>query len=391
MEGVEDVEAEVEALEAISAEACTILQRYPPLIELALKPLTADDVTMQANLVVRASTQYPQEPLDVELKDVKGLDDSRRSHLLSHLRTWAAQSCPHPALVGLCEEAKEKLTAMNVPDGDCCFCMDPLVSAHGHAEAAAQQQKRPLVKLMTCFHCFHSQCWNTWWTWELQQLAQRKLDRQKASKREEKEEVLRCPVCRTPVVPEDTAGCPYVEGGPNDKANEASGNAAASGHVAAEEFLTPAELKRQAEFAARYAAQQARGGLIEARRTHADSVGIIVSSLSLSSQPELATSVGNAAGEDRTEEASQAPRTECVESLSRDDDFSRNAAATSSSRSNAQSRRTASRKGTRAPYGKQQQRYLCPQQGIDANSSPATRNKVKGWLRRTNPCQKSEQ
>ncbi len=47
------------------------------------------------------------------------------------------------------QAAKELLTSMNAPDGDCCFCMLPLDMPD------SSQQSRPYMKLMSCFHCFH--------------------------------------------------------------------------------------------------------------------------------------------------------------------------------------------------------------------------------------------
>ena len=47
------------------------------------------------------------------------------------------------------QAALDKLTDMNQPDGDCCFCMFPLSTGYESSGL------RPFLKLMSCFHCFH--------------------------------------------------------------------------------------------------------------------------------------------------------------------------------------------------------------------------------------------
>lgn len=48
----------------------------------------------------------------------------------------------------ICEVAKDSLTAMNYPEGDCAFCLHPLV------ERTSLPEEEVLQKL-PCFHCFH--------------------------------------------------------------------------------------------------------------------------------------------------------------------------------------------------------------------------------------------
>lgn len=52
-------------------------------------------------------------------------------------------------LIEYVQEAVEKLSAMNHPDGDCPLCLSPLVPEE------EQSKVLPFMKLMSCFHCFH--------------------------------------------------------------------------------------------------------------------------------------------------------------------------------------------------------------------------------------------
>jgi hypothetical protein len=70
--------------------------------------------------------QYPGMIPDLELRDTKGLDDKRHAKFLCDLHAKLRQFSPGPMLVAISEAAKELLTSMNAPDGDCCFCMLPL-------------------------------------------------------------------------------------------------------------------------------------------------------------------------------------------------------------------------------------------------------------------------
>ncbi|KAI5419807.1 hypothetical protein KIW84_043825 [Lathyrus oleraceus] len=110
-------------------------------------------------LEVHATPQYPKEPPSVAIVDCKGLDQHRQKHLLNHIQTKANELSPGLMLVALCEEAVEKLSDMNHPDGDCPLCLFPLVTEEHQSETL------PFMKLMSCFHCFHSECIIRWWNW----------------------------------------------------------------------------------------------------------------------------------------------------------------------------------------------------------------------------------
>ncbi|MED6184908.1 hypothetical protein PIB30_051944 [Stylosanthes scabra] len=102
-------------------------------------------------------------------------------------------------LVALCEEAAEKLSVMNHPDGDCPLCLFPLVAEDQNST------NLPFMKLMSCFHCFHSECIIRWWNWiqtsketesAYSASATTHPNRDKNGKMQEG--VGNCPVCRKP-------------------------------------------------------------------------------------------------------------------------------------------------------------------------------------------------
>ncbi|QCE04876.1 E3 ubiquitin-protein ligase [Vigna unguiculata] len=203
----EELVAEVEAVEAVYGTDCTVLSSFPPHFHLFLKPRTADVSSQQfveAVLEIRATLQYPKEPPSIELVDCKGLDEQRQKHLLNYIQSKACEISPCLMLVALCEEAVEKLSAMNHPDGDCPLCLFPLVPEDQQSETL------PFMKLMSCFHCFHSECIIRWWKW-LQSskepdsantdsvAAHRNHDNHKKME----ESVGNCPVCRKPFLAKD--------------------------------------------------------------------------------------------------------------------------------------------------------------------------------------------
>jgi hypothetical protein len=102
----EEVEEEVEAVQAIYEGDCMILQKFPPHLSVALKPHTADDPSRQfveAVLVIKASDQYPGVIPDLELRDTKGLDDKRHAKFLCDLHAKLRQFPPGPMLVAISE------------------------------------------------------------------------------------------------------------------------------------------------------------------------------------------------------------------------------------------------------------------------------------------------
>ena len=68
--------------------------------------------------------------------------------MLGLLREEATAMAGEMMLGHLCETAKTRLTEMNSPEGDCAFCLLPLVEDGKHVGS------KQLLKL-ACFHCYH--------------------------------------------------------------------------------------------------------------------------------------------------------------------------------------------------------------------------------------------
>ncbi|OMP00745.1 Zinc finger, RING-type [Corchorus olitorius] len=196
----EEVKIEVEAVQSVYGEDCQVIESYPPCIHLHIKPRTADVSSQQfveAVIGIRATSKYPKEPPLIYLIDSKGLDEQRQTHLISSIRDRACELPSCFMLVAICEEAVEKLSSMNHPDGDCPLCLFPLMSEDD------QKETLPFMKLMSCFHCFHSECIIRWWTWIQTDNKDAKntssstlsLSRNRGSG-QEKESMGNCPVCR---------------------------------------------------------------------------------------------------------------------------------------------------------------------------------------------------
>ncbi|CDP09429.1 unnamed protein product [Coffea canephora] len=171
----EEVAAELEAVEAVYSQDSYILRNYPPHLHIQVKPRTADVSSQQfveAIIGIQATSKYPDEPPIISIVDSKGLDDVRQNQLIASIRDKAIELSSCLMLVALCEEAVEKLSSMNHPDGDCPLCLNPLLDEKDGNDSL------PFMKLMSCFHCFHCECIIRWWNW-LQ--AQKELDHANAS------------------------------------------------------------------------------------------------------------------------------------------------------------------------------------------------------------------
>ncbi|KAK7350450.1 hypothetical protein VNO77_09103 [Canavalia gladiata] len=207
MANEEEVVAEVEAVEAVYGSDCVFLHSFPPHFHISLKPRTADVSSQQfveAVLEIQASQQYPKEPPCVNIVDCKGLDEQRQKHLLNYIQSKAYELSPCLMIVALCEEAVEKLSAMNHPDGDCPLCLFPLVAED------QQNETLPFMKLMSCFHCFHSECIIRWWNWlqNSKETESTNSDNAIAHPNQDnykkiEESVGNCPVCRKPFLAKD--------------------------------------------------------------------------------------------------------------------------------------------------------------------------------------------
>ncbi|CAM8937975.1 unnamed protein product [Rhodiola kirilowii] len=191
----EELLAEIEAVQAVYGEDCVVVERFPPHIRLHIKPRTADvssEQFVEAVITIRAGSKYPDEPPHIDIVDSKGLDEERKTELVTSVRNKASELASYLMLVALCEEAVEKLSDMNHPEGDCPLCLCPLFPEDEDDESL------PFMKLMSCFHCFHSECIIRWWNWLQVQnnLNPSKLSNQQDKPEETVEGMGTCPVCR---------------------------------------------------------------------------------------------------------------------------------------------------------------------------------------------------
>lgn len=149
-------------------------------------------------LLMCFNADYPQSTLAASLLQPKGLGDSRKQQLLDTLLQEATSMQGELCMGHLVQTAKDWLTAHNVPEGDCAFCLLPLVPVAASATcdssapkpsssssttgaatktmpATAAQCTGPLVRV-PCFHSFHGGCYREWWVWQQQRLeAEEKL------------------------------------------------------------------------------------------------------------------------------------------------------------------------------------------------------------------------
>ncbi|XP_051130485.1 uncharacterized protein LOC127250981 [Andrographis paniculata] len=158
----EAIAAEVEAVKAVYGEDCRVIEAFPPHLCVHLKPRTAEVSSQQfveATIGIHAGSKYPEVPPDITIIDSKGLDEQRQKHLIARIQDKASELASCLMLVALCEEAVERLSTMNHPEGDCPLCLYPLLDEN------AENNSLPFMKLMSCFHCFHCNCIIRWWNW----------------------------------------------------------------------------------------------------------------------------------------------------------------------------------------------------------------------------------
>lgn len=76
-------------------------------------------------------------------------------------RLQAALEAEAAALVGelqlghLCETAADLLSAANQPEGDCAFCLEPLLLPPTAGASAANGGAAAVLRL-GCYHCYHT-------------------------------------------------------------------------------------------------------------------------------------------------------------------------------------------------------------------------------------------
>ncbi|GAB2290090.1 hypothetical protein Dimus_024379 [Dionaea muscipula] len=270
----EEVMMEVEAVQAVYAGDCTVLTSYPPHLRVHIMPRTADVSSQQfveVDIEIRAGSLYPTDPPDINVIGSKGLDGERLKHLAASLRDKAAELSSCLMLVALCEEAVEKLSIMNHPDGDCPLCLHPLVIDDDSGSL-------PFMKLMSCFHCFHSECIIRWWKWLREQDESTCVNSSSglssfADDKRRKDSMRSCPLCRKVIHAEDIehvinlAGSQSAQLDLDDKGVHDSENLLLG---------TDSETRRRRKFETLLQMQKEHGGLIEPRTD-----GVLFSSMSI--------------------------------------------------------------------------------------------------------------
>ena len=81
-----------------------------------------------------------------------GLGDKRQAEVHIRLQEEAAGLAGYMMLGHLCEMARDLLTAMNAPEGDCIFCRCPLLQEDEPPGPSGREQQ--LFKL-PCYHVYH--------------------------------------------------------------------------------------------------------------------------------------------------------------------------------------------------------------------------------------------
>lgn len=185
----ETVAVEIEALVFTYGCSLQILSKNPLKLSVNVEPFTGEDDTrmyVRADLLLSADERYPDCVPSVELQNVQGryspilraendngisrlegvllvllfaggvkhvlmgagLGDARKAKMLERLHEEAHSSVGNMMVGLLIETARDTLTAMNIPEGDCIFCMCPLSETSGTIDSLE------LMKL-PCYHCFH--------------------------------------------------------------------------------------------------------------------------------------------------------------------------------------------------------------------------------------------
>ncbi|XP_057980946.1 uncharacterized protein LOC131166427 isoform X2 [Malania oleifera] len=214
-------------------------------------------------------SEYPKETPCICIIESKGLDEERQRQLLTCIQDKAIELSSCSMLIALCEEAVERLSLMNHPDGNCPLCLHHLVLDDD------EDNILPFMKLMSCFHCFHSECIIRWWQWLQMEKVTDFRNSSPATihpSRERKnsqdvpgimeENVGNCPVCRKVFVTKDIEHVLELVGTCASKMSS-SGN-----EVSDDEKLlqSDSEVFRRHKFETILRLQQENSGLIEPKR-----------------------------------------------------------------------------------------------------------------------------
>ncbi|KAG6393353.1 hypothetical protein SASPL_147592 [Salvia splendens] len=262
----EEVMAEVEAAQAVYGDDCLVIETYPPHLHVHLKPRTAEvssEQFVEATIGMQAGRKYPEEPPVIRIIDSKGLDEQRQKHLMESICSKAFELASCLMLVALCEEAVEKLSSMNHPEGDCPLCLFPLL------DEDAGNNSLPFMKLMSCFHCFHCDCIIRWWNWIQMQSENESSSSSSSTVRSKPDQqgirkmmegsMGKCPVCRKIFLAKDIEHVLDLVGTSDNL--DCAGTEIDGGFLQSEE-----EIIRKEKFDAILKIQQENNGLIEPKK-----------------------------------------------------------------------------------------------------------------------------
>ncbi|KAH7659291.1 E3 ubiquitin-protein ligase RNF25 protein [Dioscorea alata] len=256
----EEVRMEVEAVRAFYGDDCEIIREFPPHLHVHITPNTAENSSQQfveVVLGILCDAQYPQKPPHLHIVDSKGLDENREKHLITSIENKSQELSSCSMIIKLCQEAVELLTGMNHPEGNCPFCLHPLLVEDQSGNSP------PFMKLMSCYHCFHSECIIRWWQWL--QDDRKQCDSVIASagiQKEMKQQQHNCPVCRKLFDAKDIEHILDYAG-----TNSLQENAAEEMDADERKLLeSESEKNRRQKFESLLQLQQENSGLIEPRK-----------------------------------------------------------------------------------------------------------------------------
>ncbi|KAK6155465.1 hypothetical protein DH2020_009713 [Rehmannia glutinosa] len=261
------VELPTDTIEIMMSDEIILNSIFCCQVHVHLKPRTTDVSSQQfveATIRIRVGPQYPEAPSDISVIDSKGLDEQRQKHLLASIRGKALELASCLMLVALCEEAVERPSSMNHPEGDCPLCLHPLV------DEDVGSKSLPFMKLMSCYHCFHCDCIIRWWNWTQVQSEEdikssssssssRIMQHQQVMRKTMEENMGKCPVCRKVFLAKDIEHVLDLVG---------TGSHLVSNVIDIDEELLHSESEkiRRQKFEAILKLQQENSGLIEPKK-----------------------------------------------------------------------------------------------------------------------------
>lgn len=155
----------------------------------SLTPLTAGDEKLQflrCDLCIQINSSYPAVPPCLTLGSSRGLSDETRLSILAELELHASGLVGEAMLLSILEMGREVLTNLNVPSGECAFCLGGLEDASDHE--ASEVLRAP------CYHVFHKQCMVSYWKTEFlrqQTMTKKRIDVTSVE--------MLCPECRSEI------------------------------------------------------------------------------------------------------------------------------------------------------------------------------------------------